>query len=297
MAVNLYRLRMAITGAFVDQASLAMAVQQSGHDLTEITSPGSLNKVVFELLRTANKQGWLKQLLQALKEAVPGNQQLQQEITAAIAEIQAPGPTKVLTDRDPEFYKSPVISPLYGAAVLALFLIMAVGGYYSYPIIAKPTKDLELKAPPLLSTRLVNSLKVSYRNSNDEEVVLKNDNGVFAIPWTAWDRSTPSVQIELDPKMKMHISMQDLDTDDLLTSAAVRYKSISKKEWTTADGGGGEFEIPWSDWDYGNQPAIRLDISENPQDAALTSEPMMLARVSYRDPRTIVLFFKRQRTQ
>ena len=39
MAVKLYRLRMAITGAFIDQTSLAMAVNQSGHDLNEITAP------------------------------------------------------------------------------------------------------------------------------------------------------------------------------------------------------------------------------------------------------------------
>ncbi|MBW4599846.1 MAG: toll/interleukin-1 receptor domain-containing protein [Calothrix sp. FI2-JRJ7] len=71
-------LQLALIDAFPDIASLErmLAYELEGKNLRAIAGEGSLQNIVFELIKKANAQGWVKELIDAACRENPGNQLL-----------------------------------------------------------------------------------------------------------------------------------------------------------------------------------------------------------------------------
>ncbi|KAF0226640.1 MAG: hypothetical protein FD167_4860, partial [bacterium] len=74
---ELEQLQTALLEAFDLQSIKQMITFKLDKDLNSITTSSGLGNVIFDLITTANKQGWIKQLISCAKDYNSGNQHLQ----------------------------------------------------------------------------------------------------------------------------------------------------------------------------------------------------------------------------
>ena len=80
-------LQNALTDAFPNKSSLEQMLWfQLSKNLNTIAGEGNLNDIVFELIQTAEADGWVDELIYAARKANPGSPSLKTKAIAAIAE-------------------------------------------------------------------------------------------------------------------------------------------------------------------------------------------------------------------
>ena len=71
------QLQDALTDAFPDDSSLEQMLRfELNKNLNEIASGANLKEIVFNLITTAESQGWVKSLISAAHSSNPGNPKL-----------------------------------------------------------------------------------------------------------------------------------------------------------------------------------------------------------------------------
>ncbi|NEP28341.1 effector-associated domain EAD1-containing protein, partial [Moorena sp. SIO3I6] len=80
-------LQKAFTDAFPNKSSLEQMLWfELSQNLNTIAGEGNLNDIVFELIQTAEADGWVDELIYAARRANPGSPSLKAKAIAAIAE-------------------------------------------------------------------------------------------------------------------------------------------------------------------------------------------------------------------
>ncbi|WP_017741293.1 effector-associated domain EAD1-containing protein [Scytonema hofmannii] len=102
------KLRDALIGAFPEKSSLEQLLYfELDRNLNQITKDSNLEVIVFELIRTAETQGWFEELILAAKNSNSGNLLLQEIAT----ELLADNPTPSTSNNKPSVNTNPPNNP------------------------------------------------------------------------------------------------------------------------------------------------------------------------------------------